>query len=241
MRTVSIPEADPDLVVHLPPGRRRLAARHCQARTVDVPSGPWDGQVEGIDGSGPGLLVLSGVLCRRVDHRECHGAELVGPGDLLRPWEEVGGWSSLPTEGSWTAIERARLAVLDADFAHRASHFPQLGSQLIGRAVTRSRYLSILNAIVSQRRIETRLTMLFWHLADRFGQVRGEAVEIPLPLTHSLLSDLVAARRPSVSTALSALRDLGTLVRVGRGWRLRGTEPPELFAVDEGARPESSP
>lgn len=228
MHTVSIPEVDPDLAVQVPPRRRRLAARYCQARTVEVASGAWDGEVAGIDSSGLGLLVLSGVLCRRVGHHECHGAELVGPGDLLRPWDNVGSWSSIPTETSWTVIERARLAVLDGEFAARASRFPQIGSQLLGRAILRARHLAVLNAIVSQRRIETRLTMLFWHLADRFGQVRGDSVEIPVPLTHSVLSELVAARRPTVTTAISCLQEQGTLVRAGRGWRLLGTTPPDL-------------
>lgn len=229
MKTVSIPEEDPDLAIGVPPRRRRIATRYCQARTAEVVAGEWDGEVEGIDRNGLGLLVLSGVLCRRVGHHECHGAELVGPGDLLRPWDQAAGWSSIPTETSWNVIERARLAILDAEFAARASRFPQIGSQLVGRALMRSRYLAILNAIVGQRRIDTRLTMLFWHLADRFGQVRGESVEIPIPLTHSVLGELVAARRPTVTTALSNLQDQGTLVRAGRGWRLRGTTPPELL------------
>lgn len=71
--------------------------------------------------------------------------------------------------------------------------------------------------------------MLFWHLADRFGQVHGDRVEIPVPLTHSILGELVAARRPSVTTALSHLQEQGTLLRDGRGWRLHGTIPPELL------------
>lgn len=234
MRTVSIPRVDPDLAAAIPAERRQLAARCCRARAVDVTDGEWDGEVDGIDGSGLGLLVLSGVLCRRVSQSECYGAELVGPGDLLRPWEQVVGWASIPTEASWTVIQRARLGVLDAEFAQRASHFPEIGSQLVGRALLRSRYLAILMAITSQRRIETRLTMLFWHLADRFGQVHGESVEIPIPLTHSILSELVAARRPSVSTALSCLQERGTVIRDGRrGWRLPRPVPPELRGLSE--------
>lgn len=229
MKTVSIPEEDPDLAVGVPPHRRRLAAHYCQARTAELATGEWDAVVDGIDHGGVGLLILSGVLCRRVGHREFHGAELLGPGDLLRPWDQAAAWSSIPTETSWNVIERARLAVLDAEFGARASRFPQIGSQLIGRALLRSRYLAILSAIVSQRRVDTRLTMLFWHLADRFGQVRGDAVEIPIPLTHGVLGELVAARRPTVTTALSGLQEQGVLLRAGRGWRLRGTAPPALL------------
>lgn len=46
-----------------------------------------------------------------------------------------------------------------------------------------------------------------------------------MPLTHSLLRELVAARRPSVATALSALAAVGKVERDGRSWLLRG-EPP---------------
>ncbi len=47
--------------------------------------------------------------------------------------------------------------------------------------------------------------MLLWHLADRWGRVRSEGVVLPLRLTHSVLADLVAARRPTVTTSLSEL------------------------------------
>jgi CRP-like cAMP-binding protein len=236
--TVSVIRSDPDLGVGIPPERIPVAERHCRARVVEIPPGEWSGEVDGIDGSGLGLLLLSGLLCRRVVQGERYGAELLGSGDLLRPWDHVRQWSSLPTEASWTVIEPARMAVLDADFALRASRFPQLGSQLLGRVMIRSRYLAILLAIISQRRVETRLTMLFWHLADRFGRVHGEWVEIPVPLTHSLLSELIAARRPSVTTALSHLQERGVLLRNGRGWRLRGTVPPELLRAAREPLPE---
>lgn len=225
MGTVSIPRVDPDLAAAVPADRRRLAARCCKARVAELPTGEWSGQAQGVDSSGVGLLVLSGALCRRVGQKESYGAELLGPGDLLRPWEQIGTWASIPTEASWTVIQSSEIALLDADFAQRASHFPEIGSQLVGRALLRSRYLAVLLAIISQRRIETRLKMLFWHLADRFGQVNGEWVEIPIPLTHSILGELVAARRPSVSTALSCLQEEGGLIRTGSGWRLHGTIP----------------
>lgn len=218
---------DPDLGAGIDPGRRALAERACVARTLEIPRGPWDADVvSGEDNrSGFGLLVVSGILCRRVVQSECHGAELIGPGDLLRPWDRVGEWATIPTESSWLVIERARVAILDGEFARRATPFPQIAPALIRRGLLRSRYLAILIAIIGQRRVETRLTMLFWHLADRFGQVRGEWVSVPVPLTHSLLSELVAARRPSVTTALSGLQERGVLRREGSGWLLRGPAP----------------
>lgn len=227
VKTIPVLRLDPDLGAGIDPRRWDLAQRACLARALEIPHGPWDADAVRSEngGSGFGLLVVSGVLTRRVVQNECHGAELIGPGDLLRPWDPVGDWASIPTESSWLAIEPARVAILDGEFVRRAAPFPEIALALIRRGLLRSRYLATLIAIISQRRIESRLSMLFWHLADRFGQVRGEWVSVPVPLTHRLLSELVAARRPSVTTALSRLQEQGVLRREGSGWLLRGPAP----------------
>ena len=64
-------------------------------------------------------------------------------------------------------------------------------------------------AISQQPRLDERLWMLFWELADRHGRVRSDGVYLDLPLTHEVLSHLVAARRPSVSGALTKLAEPG--------------------------------
>ena len=81
--------------------------------------------------------------------------------------------------------------------------------------------------------------MLFWHLADRFGRMRGEWVEIPVPLTHGLLAELVGARRPSVSTVVSRLQSRGLLAQEREGWRISGTVPPEYATMHEASPTES--
>lgn len=222
---------DPDLADGIVEPRLSAAVRACRARAIDIPTGQWraDGIREGQ--SGFGLMVVSGILCRQVVQGECNGAEILGPGDLLRPWEGIGEWTSIPTEASWRAIEPVRLAILDDGFVLRAGPYPEVSIGLVRRALQRSRYLAVLIAIIGQRRIETRLTMLLWHLADRFGHVSGEWVDVPVPLTHATLAELVGARRPSVTTALSQLYASGALQRTDRGWRLRGMVPPELLEV----------
>jgi CRP/FNR family transcriptional regulator, cyclic AMP receptor protein len=229
MESVMLCRLDPDLLGEMREPRRSQALANCQAKAFELPQGEWQPDLAGFDTAGFGLLVLSGVLCRRVVHSECYGAELIGPGDLMRPWDQVRDWSSIPVNSSWQVLQPARLAILDSDFARRAGAYPEIAAELMRRALVRSRYLTILVAIISQRRIETRLTMLFWHLADRFGKLRGKWVEIPVPLTHSTLAELVAARRPSVTTALSGLYEQGVLLRAADGWRLRGSIPPELL------------
>jgi CRP/FNR family transcriptional regulator, cyclic AMP receptor protein len=229
MEKVPVLRIDTDLGGAIAEPQRESAERSCLAPVLEIPKGAWDADgTPGLDRAGLGLLVLSGTLCRRVVQNQHYGAELIGPGDLLRPWDRVGEWASIPTGSDWLVIDRARLAVLDGEFAKSAVAFPQIGIALVRRALMRSRYLAILVAVVSQRRVETRLVMLFWHLADRFGQMHGGWVDVPVPLTHSLLGELVAARRPSVTTALSRLSDRGVLRRTSRGWRLQGPVPEEF-------------
>jgi CRP-like cAMP-binding protein len=238
--TVPVLRLDPDLGAGIDGARWELAERSCVAQTLEISRGAWD--ADSVAGSGFGLLVVAGILSRRVVQNECHGAELVGPGDLLRPWDHVGDWASIPTESSWQVIERARVVVLDEDFARRAARFPEIALALIRRGLLRSHYLATLVAIISQRRIESRLNMLFWHLADRFGQMRGQWVSVPVPLTHRLLSELVAARRPSVTTALSNLQGREVLRREGSGWLVRAPDPAlrhELLSKPDGLEAES--
>jgi CRP-like cAMP-binding protein len=87
-------------------------------------------------------------------------------------------------------------------------------------------------AIVHHPRIDARLTMLFWHLADRWGVMGADGVTVPITgLTHSILADLVAAQRPTVSAALGALERKGAIVRVSGGYRLHGSPPVEMGTI----------
>jgi CRP/FNR family cyclic AMP-dependent transcriptional regulator len=219
---VCILDLDPDLGAGIAAGKLESARRACRAETIEVRRGEWDAGASSPDTEdGFGLLVLSGLLCRRVVYGRRCGAELLGPGDLLRPWDRIGEWSSIPMGSDWLVVEDARLAILDRNLVERCAAYPQIGVALIRRSLLRSRYLAMLFAIISERRIETRLTMLFWHLADRFGRMQTEWVEIPVPLTHRILAELVAARRPSVSTALTKLQKQSLLLRTSEGWKLR--------------------
>jgi CRP-like cAMP-binding protein len=96
---------------------------------------------------------------------------------------------------------------------------------LFDRVVRRSRRLAVNMAIVHQPRVDVRLRMFFWLLAERWG-IRGpDGVRLPVPLTHALLGELVAARRQTVSKALGELAGQGLLGWNGEAWLLGG-EPP---------------
>lgn len=222
---------DPELAETLSPIDRAEASEHCIARAINLPRGRWDGQRTDMTPGGIGLLVLDGLLIRRVDVGGGFGAELLGQGDLLRPWQGEGAQSTLSSTSGWRVLEDARIAVLDRHAAVRFARYPELTGRLVAKSLERSRNLATAMAIAHHARIDTRLHMLFWHLADRWGRVGPDGVLIPLRLTHEMLADLVSARRPSVSTGLSEMARQGLVERVGRGWLLRGDPPGELLQL----------
>ena len=225
---------DPDLAAGLDPARSAEARLACRARTARIDKGGWDPGSRGSEADGFGLLLLSGLVVRRVGKAGRFGAELLGGGDLLRPWQTVGASATQPFEPAWSVIEPTEVAALDADFARRAAPFPTVAVQLVDRAMLRSRHLALTMAIVQQPRVDRRLHWLFWQLADRWGRTGGEGVTVELPLTHSLLSELVAARRPSVTTALSSLAEQGRVERQDGAWLLRGGPPAEYVELAAG-------
>jgi hypothetical protein len=71
-------------------------------------------------------------------------------------------------------------------------------------------------------RVDVRLLAFLWHLAERWGIVMPDAMRIDVPLTHSVLARMVGARRPTVTTALQRLMQLGYLRRDGSAFILLG-------------------
>ena len=218
-------DEDPELADLVPEVRRAAARQASLAAVLEVPSGMWDAREDSDRArDGFGLLILDGTLIRRVGYGGRFGAELLADGDLLRPWE-FDGDESLGFETGWRVLVRTRLAVLDLLWTERMARYPRMGPALAGRAMLRARRLAAMMAIAQQPRLDDRLWMLFWELADRHGRVHPDGVHLDLPLTHEVLSHLAGARRPSVSSALTKLSDQGRLRRNGRGWVLCG-EPP---------------
>ena len=218
-------DEDSELSALVPNAQLQTARQASLAGVVDIPLGSWDARVDADRArEGFGLLVLEGVLVRRVGFAGRFGAELLAGGDLLRPWEYDGD-ETIGFETTWRVLAAARLAVLDTVWTERMARYTRVGPALAGRALARSRRLVAMMAIAQQPRLDERLWMLFWELADRHGRVHPDGVYVDLPLTHEVLSHLVAARRPSVSGALTKLADQGRVRRDGRQWVLAGDPP----------------
>jgi len=229
-------ERDPDLAEGIPLPRRAQAIEECVVREVSVGTGHWRASLTAPAAEGGiGLLILNGLLIRRVGIDGRFGSELLGEGDLLRPWQSEDVQPMLPVTTGWRVLEAARLAVLDEAFQVRIANYPELAGRLVGRATDRARNLAINMAIVHQARVDVRLHMLFWHLAARWGRVRKGEVRLPLRLTHAVLAEIAAARRPTVTSALSDLARRGIVVTSDDGgWLLCGEPPGQLLELTGG-------
>jgi CRP/FNR family transcriptional regulator, cyclic AMP receptor protein len=176
-----------------------------------------------------GFLVLGGVIGSRVVIPERSHLELLAPGDVIRPWVGLGPDASIPGRLDWRVLEPGRLAVLDRRFSQAVRDFPEVWEALAERLVMRSRRLNFLLAVNSVTRLEERILLVLWHFGERWGRVTAGGVYLTFRLTHRDLADVVGASRPSVSSALMALRRQGAIEQQDRGWLLRGS-PPSRFS-----------
>ena len=202
---------------------------------LTMPAGPCDFPVdEDALSRHFGLLVLEGLLIRRVTLGGSTGGELLGAGDLLQPWVLQPPRETIVVESSWEVLEPARLAVLDQSFSAAVARWPEVATTLMARVVERARLLAFQHASSHITGLDARLLALFWVLADRWGRVTPDGVLVPFRLTHATLAQLVGASRSSVSTALAELRRAGRAIQDGGGWLLPGRPP---AAVPPDLRP----
>ena len=202
------------------------------ARAVRAAPGRW--QPPAIT-SGIGLLALDGAVLCRTHWGQRVAAELLGPGDVLRPGaRESESDPMVPLGTDWCVLTPARFAVLDHAWVARMAPFPEVTGELARRLLERSRRAAELMAIDQVRRLELRIWLVLWRLADRFGRVRPDGVHLEVPLTHRQLAELVCAQRPSVSAAISKLARAGTVRQTDGGWLLtapppRGEDGPDVI------------
>jgi len=224
---IRILDADPDLAQDLPPGRFEQAHHALVARTERIPAGTFSSTLGTAEsGAGIGLLIVDGVVLRRLALGHRSAAELLGAGDILRPHQDGDGEASAPFTPSFRVIEPLLVAVLDERFGVRLARFPELVPTIVARVMDRSRTLARMLAVAQLPRVDTRLVIAMWHLSERWGTVRPEGRVLPGFLSHELLGWLVGARRPSVTTALGELSQRDLVRRQPDGtWLLLGTAP----------------
>ena len=232
---VRILELDPDLGEELARPRFEAARARCTAeRVVVTRERSWEIPVERPEAAEQfGYLVLRGTILHRLRLAGRATVDLLGPGDVVRPWGGPEDISELDNPTRWQPLDELELAALDRVFLQEAARWPELSVALANRIGRRNRSLLLRLAVARIPQLETRLRVVLWDLADRFGRVHRDGVLLPLPLRQDVLAALVSASRSAVNRKLASLEREGAIERDPERWWLRAGPPPELFALDE--------
>ena len=224
LTSIPLLDADPDLGRLLTPDRVAEARHLLVTRRHALPAGPWaDPQRAHVGGAHLGLLVLDGLLAHETVMEDTVSTHLLGQGDIARPWQADDPGQLLRAERRWTVLAPAVVAVLDARLGSSLCRYPEVHAAIVDRLAEQMQRMAIAQAIGRLTGVDRRLLALFWHLAERWGRVAPQGVQVPLNLAHGVLADLVGARRPTVSTALGKLATRGELLRLPDGsWLLTG-------------------
>lgn len=219
--TVALLEAEPELGNELSLASRDRAEHALRVPAVTVEEGA------GLPATDrrTGYLVLGGMLMRRVTVDGGCSVELLDRGSVLIPSRED---AVSFARAEWRALERARLARLDLAPSSPLAEWPSVFAAIALRAIDRSRAFAVQSAIMSIVGVEERLHALLWALAERWGKVTQDGVEVNLNVHQATLAEMVGARRPTVNLALGNLCDRGALLNRNPGrWILKG-EPPKV-------------
>jgi CRP/FNR family transcriptional regulator, cyclic AMP receptor protein len=228
-RAVRLLDVAPQLAEHLPEDQARAARAAIIAPMIELRRGAWDREAIARHAHSPfGAIVVSGLLARTVDIGGYPGLDVHGPGDVIGAHDLR--LATLPCGESWNATVSSRIALLDDRFLLAARRWPRLVSAMFELLGEQRDRLMMQLVIAEQPRVEDRLLMLFWQLADRFGKVTREGIMVRLALTHEALGRLIGARRPTVTLALRMLGERGMLERLpDRSWLIK--ELPQDRAV----------
>jgi len=222
---VQILVADPDLAENMQPEARRQATQLLRARVFRVPKGHW--QPPGIDHGTIGLMLLDGLMVRTLHLGSVSSSEVVGPTDIIRPWETNLLPSVVPASADWVVLHEARVALLDARATALIGHWPELTAAVAGRMLRRTRSLAYLMAAQHFVRVEDRLLATLWHLASMWGRVTPQGTVVPFRLTHEMLAGIIGAKRPTTTIAVRALERQGKLTRDARRSYVLLGDPPD--------------
>lgn len=238
-QVAALADVDPDLVRFVAAERLSSARRELAVRVVTLSRGRWPIDHVAVNPTHLGLLVVDGILGRELVAGDVTSIELLGPGDLLRPWDEAAHSELLEAVVRWSALARTRVAILDRHVAARLAFYPEIHAALLERCAWRARRLAVLQAISHLNRVDRRVLTLLWHLAERWGRVTRDGVALPLALSHRMIGQLVGARRPTVSAAVAQLVREGHVARGDAGtWVLTGRP---VGAPDPRAAPSVVP
>lgn len=224
-RIIHLLQEDPDLGEHLDPDQLRQATEIIRARVFMVAKGTWEPPE--IEHAATGLLLLDGLMVRTLVLGSVSSGEVVGPSDIIRPWENDLIPSVVPALTRWRVLEPAEVALLDARATALIGRWPELSAAVGARLLRRARSLAYLMAAQHFVRVEDRLLATLWHLASMWGKVTPRGTVVPFRLTHEMLASIIGAQRPTTTLAIRSLTEQGRLLRdENRRYVLLG-EPPD--------------
>lgn len=225
-------ECDQELGLRVPAADIGRAREELVVPVKEMPCGTWDVPSEVPEHVRLGYLIVDGLLAREVVLAGTTCAELLGEGDVLQPTAAVRDEGLLRYHVQWHVLRPLRVAVLDEDVWRTLGWWPAVLGALLERAIRRVQRMSIHQALLQLSPVETRLLVLFWYLAERWGRVTPDGIALRLRLSHELLGHLVGVQRASVTTALTRIAPSGLVVRRSDGtWLLRGDPPSELGQI----------
>lgn len=158
-----------------------------------------------------GYLILEGGFTREVMLSGRPSLELLGPGDLIRPWVTPRALQVMHVTDEWSSISTGHIAIINEDFHQQAQAYPSILTVLMDRVVGRERWLGFHVALCQLPRIDHRLLLTFRYISERWGVESPRGTRIPIRLSHRTLAALIGARRPKVSSALTTLSEKGLI------------------------------
>jgi CRP-like cAMP-binding protein len=231
---------DPDLADTIPQPIRAAAGPRVLIQVVEIGRRSSGSELGPPTAAGLGLLMLRGLLLRRIEVMSKLSYELLGPGDLItRLTSELETEVLLPHAVSWRALDDVRIAVLDDAFLERVAPWPRLSHAITTRGLRRADSVSLERAL-AQLRVDVRMDLLLWHLASRWGKVIGDGlIRLTLPVTHEILAHIAGCSRPTATWALSRLAELRLIEREAGAWLIQGSLQRHLVRLQESGAPVS--
>lgn len=236
--TVRLLDAEPSLARGIERRVLDQAREKLVAEVVKLEPGEWEGARR--KPASPlflGYLILEGAFTREVAVAGRPSLELLGPGDLIRPWVVPQALAAMHVTDEWSLLSTGHVAVVGEDFHRQAQDFPSILTVMMDRVVARARWVGFQVALCQLPRIDHRLLLTFRYVAERWG-IRGpQGTRIPIRLSHRSLAAMIGARRPKVSSALTALAEGGLIEQAKDGtWTFYAAEVDPmavLAAIDD--------
>jgi CRP/FNR family cyclic AMP-dependent transcriptional regulator len=217
---ILLPEMLPEIAARIPPGDHELAHQVLSVPALRATNGPLD-DVLATTPTAFDFIIVDGIVLKQTSYAGRQALELQGPGDVLAPPLTPSRQIESPAVSSYHAHGEVLLAVLEERFRMAARRWPGLSDVLHDHLARQTHRASMHLARLHLSRAEDRILTLFSDLAERFGRVTPDGIVIDIDLTHDLIGQMIASRRPTVSLALEQLSHARQLTRSAGGqWNL---------------------